>query len=473
MLSKSLLHKYQTSCAEFIIEKDSCGLFLDMGLGKTVTTLTAVEELIYDEFAINNVLVVAPKRVAETVWAEECANWEHLAKLTTCKITGRTPAHRLTALKDGLRAKKDVFIIGRDNLPWLIGLYGGKMLPFDMLVLDELSGFKSPKTTRFKTLRKVIRSFDRVVGLTGTPSPNGIPDLWSQIYLLDKGERLGKTMTEFRSKYLIPDKRSQDRIFSYKVRDSGAEKAVCAKIEDICRSMKADDYLDMPDLTYNAVRVKFSKAQQEQYETFERERVLELVDSLEEGTTEIPAVNAAALMGKLLQYSNGAIYDEDRNVHPIHDLKLDALAEIVEQAEGKPVLVAYNFKHDLGRIMERFKSINPVQLKGGDDIDKWNRGEIKMLLAHPASAGHGLNLQRGGNIIVWFGLNWSLELYQQFNGRLYRQGQQSKGVVIHHIINESTADLNVWAALQRKTRTQEAVMDAVKARINKYINNLR
>ena len=454
MLNESNLHSYQRHAVERIVETPKCGLLLEMGLGKTVSTLTAINRLIYEELEISTVLVIAPKRVVESVWAEEVENWDHLRHLKVSKIIG-TEAKR----KQALRVKADIYIISRDNVAWLTGQYGGLMLPFDMLVIDESSSFKSPKSMRFKALKRI--AFERVVILTGTPAPNGLIDLWSQVYLLDRGERLGKTIGAYRERYFKPGQRNGHIVYNYKIRDEG-EAAIHRQIDDICMSMKAVDFLDMPEKVEKTVTLKMPEEVRDQYKAFEREQVLELMQG------EITAVNAAALSNKLLQFANGAVYDENREVHEVHKVKLMAVEEIIEQAGGKPVLIAWTYQHDRDRLLRHLKAYKPVQLKGEAEIKAWNKGEIQVLLMHPASGGHGLNLQAGGNIVVWFGQTWSLELYQQLNARLYRQGQQADRVFIYLLVTFGTLDMDVVAALGAKSGKQEGLMNAIKARLREY-----
>lgn len=461
MLNESNLHNYQIRSVQFIIEHPYCGLFLDLGMGKTVSTLTAVEKLMYDYLEVNSVLVIAPKRVAETVWAEEAQNWEHLQHLTFSKITG-TEKQRLEAF----HKKADIHIISRDNITWLCGICASN-LPYDMLVIDELSSFKNHQSQRFKALRLARPWIKRVVGLTGTPAPNGLIDLWSQIYLMDRGERLGKTITKYRSTYFTPGKSNGYVVYNYNLQ-GGAEQAIRNKISDICISMQAQDYLQMPMLTNNIVKLKMPKDILDAYHKFEKDSIMKLVNT--DNEVEITALNAAGLSNKLLQFANGAIYDEDKNVYPIHDIKLEALEEIVEEACGKPVLVAWTYQFDRDRIIKYLSKYKPRELKTAKDIQDWNDGKVQLMLAHPASAGHGLNLQAGGNIIVWFGLTWSLELYQQFNARLYRQGQK-RGVIIHHLCMAQTHDEDVILALKDKDRVQMSLMNSIKAKIDNYIKN--
>ena len=461
MLKKSDLHKYQLVCAEHIINHPYCGLFIDMGLGKTISTLTAIDILMFDYCEVNSVLVVAPKRVAESVWQEEAEKWEHTKHLRFSKIIG-TQAQRIAAIK----VKADIYIISRDNIAWLCALYGGGKLPFDMVVIDELSSFKSYKSERFKAMRGARVYLKRLVGLTGTPAPNGLIDLWPQVYLMDRGERLEKTITRYRKKYFRPGRTNGNVVYSYDLLPD-SEFLIHKKIEDICISMKASDYLEMPMRTDNYIKLRMPEALRKKYVDFEKEKVLDLFNQ-DNGSTEVNVVNAAALSNKLLQFANGAIYDEERKVYPIHDIKLDALKEIVDDANGQPVLVAWTYQFDRDRILEYLKKYNPRELKGDKDIKDWNEGKVQVMLAHPASAGHGLNLQAGGHIIVWFGQTWSLELYQQFNGRLYRQGQQGH-VIIHHLILEGTHDEDVIKALHAKDKKQDSLMNSIKAKIDKYL----
>jgi SNF2 family DNA or RNA helicase len=452
-------YPYQAHSEDHIIDNPGAGLFLEMGLGKTVITLTAIDRLLFDQCEVSRVLVIAPKRVAEDTWTTEAAKWDHLRHLRIAKVLG-TERERLTAL----RSKADIYVINRENVVWLIAQYGTGF-PFDMVVIDELSSFKSQKSARFKALRKVRPFARRVVGLTGTPAPNGLLDLWAQLYLLDRGERLGDTYTGFRVKFFIPDKRDREHIHSYKIREDegyNARDRIYEKIGDICISMKSEDYLSLPARIDRVVRVNFPPEVREQYDAFEASQVLALSE-----LETISAVNAAALTTKLLQFANGALYDEDRKVHTVHDEKLDALEEILEAAVGQPVLIFYSYQHDLVRIQARVKGIRVLRTSA--DIAAWNKGDVPIMAAHPASAGHGLNLQAGGNIIVWFGLTWSLELYQQANARLHRQGQ-TRPVIIHHLVAIGTVDEDVMAALETKAVGQEALMQAVKARVQKYLH---
>jgi len=443
-------HEYQKMAIEKIYETPRCGLFLEMGLGKTVITLTALEDMIYNSFEVCKVLVIAPLRVAEDTWSRESAKWEHLKHLRISKVLG-TPSQRRAALA----AEADIYIVNRENVVWLcdeLSVAGGWF--FDAVVIDELSSFKSPKAQRFKALRKYITRSRRVIGLTGTPAPNGLIDLWSQIYLLDGGERLGRTVTGYRERFFLPDKRNQTTIFSYKPKD-GADKAIWDRLSDICVSMRAEDWLTLPERIDNVVTVRMTDKQRAAYEKFEREQYIQFIEG------EVTAVSAAALTNKLLQYSNGAMYKADGEYIETCEGKLDALEDIIEAANGKPVLCFYSYRHDLERIRKRFP--NAVKLDNAEDIENWNNGGIELLLAHPAGAGHGLNLQAGGNIIVWFGLTWSLELYQQANARLYRQGQKN-AVIIHHLLTENTVDERVYQSLQDKGEVQDDLLDALKAK---------
>ncbi len=448
---KFVPHKYQEMAIEKIYSTPRCGLFLDMGLGKTVITLTAIEDLIYNQFEVSKVLVIAPLRVAEDTWSRESQKWDHLKDLRISKILG-TPQQRRLALA----READVYIINRENVVWLTdelsGIGDGWF--FDMVVIDELSSFKSPKAQRFRALKKYISRSSRVVGLTGTPAPNGLIDLWSQMYLIDGGERLGKTVTGYRERYFTPNQRNQTTIFNYKPKDN-ADKAIMDKLSDICVSMKAEDWLEMPERIDSIVDVKMTPEQKSSYERFEKEAYMQFMEG------EVTAASAAALTNKLLQYSNGAMYTDTGEYAVTNNSKLDALEEIVEAANGKPILCFYSFRHDLERILKKFKYA--VKLEGSDDIEKWNNGEIPLLLAYPSSAGHGLNLQSGGNIIVWYGLTWSLELYQQANARLYRQGQE-QAVIIHHLITEGTCDSRVYESLQGKANVQDELIHSLKAK---------
>ena len=441
-------HEYQTYATNFILEHPVAAVLLEMGLGKSVITLTAIYELMLNRFEIQKTLVIAPLRVARDTWPAEIEKWEHLKGLTYSVAIG-TEAERLAALKRSAH----LYLINRENVDWLITKSG---IPFDydMVVIDELSSFKSYAAKRFKSLLKVRPRVKRMVGLTGTPSGNGLMDLWAEFRLLDMGQRLGRYITHYRNNFFVPDKRNQQMIFSYKPKP-GAENAIYKLISDITISMKSADFLKMPECVINEVPVVLSEKEWSVYHDLREDMVVDLKDE------EIDAVNAAALSGKLLQMANGAVYNEEKEVIHIHDRKLDALEDLIEGANGKPVLVAYWFNHDLQRIKKRF-SVREIKIS--QDIKDWNNGEIPVAVIHPAGAGHGLNIQFGGSTIIWFGLTWSLELYQQTNARLWRQGQNNT-VVIHHIIAKDTIDEDVMAALSKKGKIQSALIDSVKARI--------
>jgi SNF2 family DNA or RNA helicase len=461
-MNETKLHPYQLQAVNHILTHTHCGLFLDMGLGKTISTLTAVNILMYKDLDINNVLIVAPKRVVESVWDAEISKWQHVNHLTISKITGTAKQRRAA-----LRESADIHLISRDNIAWLCGQYGGSSLPFDMLVIDELSSFKNNNAVRFKALRQVQPCFKRVVGLTGTPAPNGLIDLWAQMYLLDRGERLEKFITQYRFKYFTAAGTNGKVVYKYALR-SHAEQTIYSKISDICISMKAADYLQLPGTVINDIQVTLPPDIQAKYDVFEKEKVLELLAGQDEGET-ISAVNAAALSNKLLQFANGAVYDENHDYHIIHNAKIEAAKELIEDANGKPVLIARGYLHDNERLIHALKKYNPRELKNDQDIKDWNAGKIQVLIMHPASGGHGLNLQAGGHIILWFAQTWSLELYEQFNARLNRQGQTNT-VIINKLIACKTIDEDVAQAILHKTKGQNSLMEAVKARINKYKN---
>ena len=443
-------HEYQEYATKFIEENEESAVFLECGLGKSVITLTAIKNLMA-RGEVSRVLVVAPLRVGKTTWPEEIGKWDHLGGLTYAVAIGSV-AERLNALK----AKADITIINRENVEWLIDK-SGMPFDYDMLVIDELSSFKSFKAKRFKALLKVRPQITRVVGLTGTPSSNGLMDLWAEFRLLDLGERLGRYITRYRLAYFTPDKRNAQVVFSYKPLP-GAEERIYDKIDDITISMRASDYLKLPSLVMNTMVVEMGDKEKEIYDNLCDDMVVSL------GDNEIDAVNAASLSNKLLQMANGAVYGEEQSVHRIHDEKLNALEDLIESANGKPVLVAYWFKHDLARIKAKFPFVR--EIKTDADIRAWNRGEVEVGVIHPASAGHGLNLQTGGSTLIWFGLTWSLELYQQTNARLYRQGQKNT-VVIHHIVTKGTIDERVLKALEKKEKTQNSLIDAVKAELRR------
>lgn len=432
-------HPYQERAIQTLIFTHNYALFIGMGMGKSSISLTAFT-ILQQDFAVDNALIIAPKKVAESTWDAESTKWEHTKHLRVSKILG-SQAERIRALN----TPADLYVINRENVKWLVDHIGKKANPFDMLIIDELSSFKSPSSQRFKALKKL--AFKRVVGLTGTPASNGEMDLWSEIYLLDKGERLGKTITSYRANFFSAGWGNGNIVYKYNLRP-GAAQEIQRRISDICMSMKAEDYLDLPARMDITNYVALPDALMKQYKTLEKEMVL---------TEEITALNAASLAGKLIQFANGAIYKEDKTWQHIHDAKLEALDEIIEATDN--VLIAYSFKHDLARLKERYPEARTLDTD--KDLKDWNAGKIKILLAHPASAGHGLNLQAGGSTIVWFGLNWSLELYQQFNARLHRQGQ-TKPVFIHHLITKGTFDEKIMEALKRKDVCQENILQALK-----------
>lgn len=449
-------YPHQEAGIEWIIQKPACSLFWGMGAGKTVTTLTAINELLYDYLEEGPVLVIAPLRVAENTWSKECEKWEHLRHLSISKIMG-TQAQRLAALK----AKADLYVINRENVVWLVETLKNKW-PFQIVVIDELSSFKSGQAKRFKALRQVRGRIRRIIGLTGTPRPNGIEDLWAELYLLDQGVRLGKTITAFRQKYLIPEKMSGHIVYSYRPRE-GAEAEVYDRISDICMSVKKEDVISLPGQIYENVELTPPAALLKKYKEFERERVLECLDS----DGEIIAGTAAALTGKLLQFANGAVYDTDGVAHELHTVKLDALEEMIEAAGGDPVLVLYAYTHDADRIRKRIKcrGLNTPQ-----DIDDWNAGKIPVALAHPASCSFGLNLQQGGHIIIWYGLTYNLEFYQQANERLNRPGQKHV-CKVYHLILKGTIDDRVLVALSAKAKGQDMALETLQLDLIREVVN--
>lgn len=448
---KYIPHNYQSYCIQRIIEDKFVGLFLDMGLGKTVITLTAVNDLKFNRFEIQRCLVIAPKKVAEATWSKEAEKWDHLKHLRISKILG-TEAKRIRAVN----TPADVYVINRENVPWLVDHYRNDW-KFDMVVADELSSFKNHRAKRFKCLTWVRPHIKKFVGLTGTPAPNGMMDLWAQVYLLDGGERLGKNITAYRQAYFTQNNHGGN--FSTFEEKQNAAEEIKLRISDICISMKAEDYIQLPDRTDIVVSVELDNKARKMYDKFEKEMFLQIDEESLDATT------AAVLSNKLLQMCNGAVYGEN-GVVQIHDCKIEAFMELIEAAQGQPTLVFYNFKHDLERLKTALSKTKLAvgELKSANDIDKWNSGNLNVLLAHPASAAYGLNLQTGGSHIVWFGLNWSLELYQQANARLYRQGQQNK-VIIHHLVVSNSTDELVMAALKNKSSTQEALINALKAKI--------
>lgn len=442
-------HNYQRYCISRMIIEEALGLFLDLGLGKTVITLTVVNDLKYNRFAIRRTLVVAPKKVAEATWNNEAAKWEHLKHLRIIPVLG-SEQKRIKALN----TPGDVWVISRDNVKWLADYYRNAW-PFEMVVLDELSSFKNHQAKRFLSLTWVRPHIKRIVGLTGTPAPNGLLDLWAQVFLLDQGKRLEKNITGYRTKYF--EKNYNGHGYMAK---PGADEVIHRQIADLCISMKAEDYLDLPDCITNVIPVVLDDKAAAQYKRMEKDLLLELED------TEITATSAAVLTGKLLQMCNGAVYDEDRRVMELHDCKIEAFMELLEQLNGKPALVFYSFQHDLARILKALakSGLRVRELRTPQDQLDWNNGLIDILLAHPASAAYGLNLQDGGNHVVWFGLTWSLELYQQANGRLHRQGQTQK-VILHHLVVQGGMDEDVMAALEAKATTQDRLLTALKARV--------
>lgn len=454
---KFIAHNYQKYCIDKVVNTEKVGLLLDMGLGKTIITLTAIDELKLNLFEINKVLVVAPKKVAESTWFREAEKWDHLKLLKFSGVLG-SEKKRISALN----TPADIYVINRENIPWLVDYYRNDW-PFDMVVIDEFSSFKNHQAKRFKALKLVLGKIKRLVGLTGTPAPNGLKDIWAQIYLLDQGERLGKNITAFRERYFNFYRYGNNPYGEYELKQ-GSDRSIMDRIADICVSMKAEDYLELPDVVDNIINVELDAKARKQYEELEKQMILEL-NSLE----EITVANAAALSNKLLQLSNGAVYDEKRNVHEIHRCKIERFMELVEELNGKSALVFYSFKHDLDRMKGALtkSGLRVRELKTVQDEKDWNSGKIDILLAHPASAAYGLNLQDGGNHVIWFGLNWSLELYQQANKRLHRQGQKEK-VIIHHLVCNDTRDEDVMKALQSKGDIQEELLQSLKARIEKY-----
>ena len=429
--------------------------------------MTHINRLINEEFAASKFLVIAPKRVALSTWTTEAAKWDHLKDLRIARVLG-TEKQRIAALS----SQADIYVINRENVVWLVE-YLGKDWDFDGIVIDELSSFKSSRAKRWRALRRVAASAQYVYGLTGTPAPNGYSDLWPEIYLLDKGERLGKTLGQFRNAFFNPGAHRGHVVFEWRLKP-GAKKQIDKRLADLCLSMQKEDWIDLPERIFNTVWVNLDRSERKLYDQMQRDKILPLLNG--EVTTDpnydfaIVADQAAQLSGKLLQMANGAVYDENGDVVHIHDQKLDALEEIIEAAHGEPVLVFYNYKHDLSRICERFPQAKPL-FDSEEMIQAWNRGKIPMLLCHPASAGHGLNLQFGGHIVVWFGLNWSLELYQQANDRLHRMGQE-RGVIVHHIAARDTLDEKVLAAIEGKGATQQGLLDALKSYLKETTPNV-
>lgn len=450
-------HAYQQYCIQKILDIPKLGLFLDMGLGKTVITLSAIRQLMYDRFQVCRVLIIAPKKVAEGTWTLEKDKWDHTKILKVSQVLG-SMQKRIRAL----HMPADIYITNRENVVWLVDYYRNSW-PFDMVVVDESSSFKSHKAKRFKALAAVRGHIRRLVELTGTPSPNSLADLWAQVYLLDGGQRLGERYTHFRERYFQPSQWGYaGMIYSYEAKP-GSEDSILRSISDICISMKAQDYLQLPDMIYDDVPVMLDSKAEKAYRELEKQMVLELPEDEE----EISAASAAALSTKLQQLANGAVYDDDHQYHEIHSCKIEAFLELIEALQGKPVLVFYSFQHDRERILavlEKQKNLRVRELKTVQDQRDWNAGEIDVLLAHPASSAYGLNLQEGGNHVIWFGLTWNYELYSQANRRLHRQGQKQK-VIIHHLVTKGTRDEDVLEALQRKENVQNWVMESLKARI--------
>ena len=451
-------YEYQQTAIKWIIDNPRCGLFLDMGLGKTVSTLTAIQQLM-DDCEISRTLVVAPKKVAETTWTTEAQKWDHLKSLKVAKVMGTEKQRKLA-----LAEKADVYVIGRDSFVWLVGIFGG-MLPFDVLVIDELTSFKSSKSNRFKAMRMATPTAKRVIGLTGTPAPNGLIDLWAQMYCIDMGERLGRSVTKYRETYFETHKWN-NIIVRCNVK-KGYDEVIRKKIADICLSMQAKDYLQLPDLINHTIKVQLSTATMQAYTKFEREKVLQFQDEHQGETANVLAQSAAGLMNKLSQFANGAIYDEDRNVHNVHDEKLDRLAEIIEAANGSSVLVFSQYKHEAARIAEKFKGYRVKVYTDEKQLIEWNAGQVDILLAHPASTAFGLNMQDGGHYIVWFGTGWNLELYQQANARLHRQGQQYP-VQVYNLVCSGTVDERAVTALENKKGVQQGLLDSLNYLIRKH-----
>ena len=445
-------HDYQTYATRFIEEHPVAALILGMGLGKSVITLTAIEHLMHDSFEVRKVLVIAPLRVAASTWPDEIRKWDHLSSLTFSVAVG-TRDERIAAL----RHNADITIINRENIPWLVE-ESGVPFDYDMVVIDELSSFKNHRTKRFRSLMKARPKVKRIVGLTGTPAPNGLMDLWAEFRLLDGGKRLGRFIGQYRERWFLPDKRNQMVIFSYKPKE-GAEDEIYSTIADITVSMKAMDRIRMPELIETEMKVSMNTAERKAYDSMKKDLVLSLPDGA------VTASNAAALSGKLMQLSSGAVYTDEESFTEIHRKKLDALEDAIESMNGKPLLIAYWFRHERTRISELLTNLGIPwkEISGESSIREWNEGKLEAALIHPASAGHGLNLQSGGSTILWFTVPWSLELYQQTVARLWRQGQKAETTVVIHLITEGTIDERVLAALRRKDQTQEALLEAVKA----------
>lgn len=465
--------KHQQLAYDFCMEHPHAGLFLGMGLGKTVTSLTVLASRIWDDFTVKKCLVIAPKNVAQNVWAQECQKWDHLKDIKCSLILG-TEKQRMAALS----APAHLYVINRENVVWLVEALKGRW-PFEMVIIDELSSFKSSSAKRWKALKKPLKNTPYVIGLTGTPASNGYLDLWPEVYLLDGGERLGKTITDYRSRYFSMGAHRGHVVYEWRLR-LGAQDAINRKLSDLCMSMKSEDWLSLPPVLYNRVYVEMDDKGRKAYETFKNEKVLPLLRSkestkildpndakqLSEMNALISGDTAATVAGKLLQMANGAVYDSDGTVTEIHDAKLQELAEIIDTSVGCPILLFYAYQHDRDRILKTFPEARVFS--GPEDVKDWNEGRIPLLLCHPASTGHGLNLQAGGHIIVWFGLTWSLELYQQANARLQRPGQKER-VIIHHIISRGTVDEKVMDALEQKDAGQDSLLEALKQYITEEI----
>ena len=446
---------HQQIAADFLAAHNRCCLFLDMGLGKTVITLTHLCKLL-DDFMAFKVLVIAPKRVAEDTWIREAAKWDHLQHLTISRVLGDKKTR-----EQALRERADIYVINRENTPWLVEETGARW-PFDVVVIDELSSFKSAQAKRWRALRRVIGLSRVVIGLTGTPAPNGYIDLWPELYLIDGGAALGKTLGVYRQTFFYPGAHKGHIVYEWKLK-SGSRQRIDNRIAPFCLSMSKEDWLSLPPILYNEVPVRMSSSERKLYDQFVRDSVIPLLlgeaSTVEDMDSAILGSTAATALNKLLQMANGACYDDNGGVFHLHDHKLDALEDLLEAANGQPVMVFYSYGHDLARLKRRFPE--GKTLNSSEDITAWNNGEIPVLFCHPASAGHGLNLQEGGHIIVWFGLPWSLELYQQANARLHRQGQE-QSVIVHHIVCEDTVDGKVMATLQKKDATQRELLDALK-----------
>ena len=449
-------HNYQQYCIDRVCNDPAIGLFLDMGLGKTAITLSAIKRLKYEMWCVHKVLIIAPKKVAESVWSKEAAKWTQLSALRFSFVLG-TAAQRRRALEE----TADIYMMNRENTQWLVNLYGHNW-PFDMVVLDESSSFKNHRAKRFKALKLERSRINRIVELTGTPNPRSLMDLWAQLYLLDSGKRLGRTISSYRDAWFVPGRRNRTTIFDYDPKP-GAFDDIQNRISDICISMKTEDYIELPPLIYDDIPVALDDAAQKAYTRLERDTLLQVDDE-----TVITAGTAAALRGKLLQLCNGAVYDEERNVIPVHDCKIEALLETVEQLNGQHAIICYNFKHDRARLVEALKAtrLRVEVYEGVEQEEAWNAGRIDLLLVQPASCGYGLNLQEGGHHIIWFGLNDSLELYQQTNKRLHRQGQPYP-VIIHHLLVQGGTDEDVIKALNNKADVQDSLLEALKVRISK------